>query len=155
MRAASLPHPRQLVDVVGESANLTVRTGRDARFIASVESAQTLRVTSREGMVFSAHRTSGGLLLLAELSADKLADAYAIAYDDHADNPDLGKLRAEPARIRRQGFARSWGSKRSATAGPSSMSLIASSIQRSPRFATSGSTAVVGPVGCTPSTNAR
>ncbi|MGR6998444.1 IclR family transcriptional regulator [Yinghuangia aomiensis] len=105
LRTAALPHLRRLVDVVGESANLTIRTGADARFIASVESAQALRVTSREGMVFPAHRTTGGLLLLAELTPGELATAYAGERDDPADVPDLAKLRTELARIRRQGFA--------------------------------------------------
>lgn len=105
LRTAALPHLRRLVDVVGESANLTIRTGADARFIASVESAQALRVTSREGMVFPAHRTTGGLLLLAELTPGELATAYAAEREDPADHPDLAKLRTELARIRKQGFA--------------------------------------------------
>ena len=67
LRAAALPHLQQLVDVVGETANLTVRTGATARFAASVECTQALRVGSREGMAFPAHRTTGGLVLLAAL----------------------------------------------------------------------------------------
>lgn len=105
LRAAALPHLRRLVDVLDESANLTIRTGATARFIASVESSQALRVGSREGMVFPAHRTSAGLLLLAELSSDELAAAYAEPRDESVDLPDLAKLRTELARIRRQGFA--------------------------------------------------
>lgn len=112
LRSASLPHLQRLVDVVGESANLTIRTGADARFIASVESGQSLRVTSREGMVFPAHRTTGGLLLLAELTPEELAGVYGAEYDDAeaaADRPDLGRLRAELTRIRKQGFALNQG----------------------------------------------
>ncbi|MBR7828979.1 IclR family transcriptional regulator [Actinospica sp. MGRD01-02] len=105
LRAAALPHLRRLVDVLDESANLTIRTGATARFIASVESSQALRVGSREGMVFPAHRTSAGLLLLAELSSDELAAVYAEPRDESVDLPDLAKLRTELARIRRQGFA--------------------------------------------------
>ncbi|HTW15600.1 MAG TPA: IclR family transcriptional regulator [Nocardioides sp.] len=110
LRSAALPHLRRLVEAVGESANVTIRTGAEARFIASVESGQALRVTSREGMVFPAHRTSGGLLLLAELPPSELAALYA-ASDDRAggdaeaDRPDLPRLRSELARIRKQGFA--------------------------------------------------
>jgi DNA-binding IclR family transcriptional regulator len=99
LRAAGLPHLRKLVDVLDESANLTVRTGRTARFIASVESSQALRVGSREGMVFPAHQTTGGLLLLAELRPDELAALYAGERD--GDRPDAAELE----RVRRNGFA--------------------------------------------------
>lgn len=106
LRSAALPHLELLVQAVGESANLTIRTGVEARFIVSVESTQVLRVGSREGMVFPAHRLSGGLLLLAELSPEELDQAYESKSDaDVADQLDLPKLRAELARIHKQGFA--------------------------------------------------
>ncbi|MGW5353125.1 IclR family transcriptional regulator [Streptomyces sp. NPDC004031] len=107
LRAAALPHLRRVVDLLDETANLTVRTGDTARFIASAESRQALRVGSREGMVFPAHRTTAGLLLLAELSDEQLAEVYAPErYRDRpADRPDLAALRTELARLRRNGFA--------------------------------------------------
>lgn len=97
LRAAALPHLHRLVDLLDESANLTIRTGATVRFIASVESRQALRVGSREGMVFPAHRTTAGLLLLAELPPDQLDELYP----DH----DLDTLRTDLARVRRNGFA--------------------------------------------------
>lgn len=107
LRAAALPHLHRLVDLLDESANLIVRTGDTARFIASVESQQSLRVGNREGMVFPAHRLTGGLLLLAELDDAELASVYAEArYVDRAgERPDLTRLRRELASIRRKGFA--------------------------------------------------
>ncbi|MEB3366605.1 IclR family transcriptional regulator [Saccharopolyspora mangrovi] len=102
LRQVALPHLRSLVDKLGESVNLTVRTGRTARFIASVECQQALRVGSREGMVFPAHRISGGLLLLAELTDDELDSVYAGA--DAAEAPELDALRRELAKVRRNGF---------------------------------------------------
>jgi DNA-binding IclR family transcriptional regulator len=107
LRAAALPHLRRLVDVLGETANLIIRTGDTARFIASVECTQALRVGSREGMVFPAHRTTAGLLLLAELAEPELDDVYAPErYRDRpGDRPDLAPLRKELARMRRSGFA--------------------------------------------------
>ncbi|MFB4315005.1 IclR family transcriptional regulator [Actinomadura sp. 21ATH] len=107
LRAAALPHLHRLVDLLDETANLTVRTGDTARFIASVECRQALRVGSREGMVFPAHRTTAGLLLLAELSGEELEEVYAAErYRGRpADRPDLGRLRAELKRLRRNGFA--------------------------------------------------
>ncbi|GGV40437.1 IclR family transcriptional regulator [Streptomyces griseoflavus] len=107
LRAAALPHLRRVVDLLDETTNLIVRTGDTARFIASVESRQALRVGSREGMVFPAHRTTAGLLLLAGLSEEELDEVYAPErYRDRpGDRPDLARLRSELARLRRNGFA--------------------------------------------------
>jgi DNA-binding IclR family transcriptional regulator len=107
LRAAALPHLRRLVDLLDETANLTIRTGDTARFIASVECRQALRVSSREGMVFPAYRTTAGLLLLAELSESELGEVYAGEryHDRPAERPDLASLRTELNRIRRKGFA--------------------------------------------------
>ncbi|MFI1564232.1 IclR family transcriptional regulator [Streptomyces sp. NPDC020490] len=107
LRAAALPHLHRVVDLLDETTNLTVRTGDTARFIASVECRQALRVGSREGMVFPAHRTTAGLLLLADLTDAELEEVYAPErYRDRpADRPDLGRLRTELRRLRRNGFA--------------------------------------------------
>ncbi|NKZ02304.1 IclR family transcriptional regulator [Actinomadura latina] len=107
LRAAALPHLHRLAELLGESANLIVRTGDTVRFIASVESRQALRVGSREGMVFPAHRTTAGLLLLAELPPDQLDALYAAdRYTERPDlRPDPDVLRADLARVRRNGFA--------------------------------------------------
>lgn len=111
LRATALPHMHRLVGVLDESVNLAVRTGATVRFIASVECFQTLRIGSREGMVFPAHHTTAGLLLLAELTGDELDAVYpAERYADHpADRPDLTRLRAELSRVRRNGFALNQG----------------------------------------------
>jgi DNA-binding IclR family transcriptional regulator len=107
LRAAALPHLHRLVELLDESANLIIRTGDTARFIASVESRQSLRVGSREGMVFPAHRVTGGLLMLADLTDDQLEEVYAEArYVDRAgERPDLMRLKRELAGIRNNGFA--------------------------------------------------
>ncbi|WP_280421805.1 IclR family transcriptional regulator [Nocardia carnea] len=107
LRAVALPHLQRLVDLVGESANLTIRTGDTARFIASVECRQALRVGSREGMVFPAHRTTAGLVLLADLDPGEVEELYAESrYAERPDErPDLPGLRAQLARVRRAGFA--------------------------------------------------
>jgi DNA-binding IclR family transcriptional regulator len=107
LRAAALPHLHRVVDLLDETANLIVRTGDTVRFIASVECRQALRVGSREGMVFPAHRTTAGLLLLADLSDEELDEVYAAErYQERpADRPDPDRLRAELRRLRRNGFA--------------------------------------------------
>jgi DNA-binding IclR family transcriptional regulator len=107
LRALALPHMAELVEVVGESANLIIRTGDTARFIASVECAQALRVGNREGMVFPAHRLTGGLVLLAELRREQVDALYAPhRYTDRPEErPDLGRLHRELGKIRVSGFA--------------------------------------------------
>lgn len=111
LRVVALPHLHRLVGVLDESVNLAVRTGATVRFIASVECFQSLRVGSREGMVFPAHSTTAGLLLLAELTDEELEAVYpAERYAGHpADRPDLERLRTELARVRRTGFALNQG----------------------------------------------
>jgi DNA-binding IclR family transcriptional regulator len=107
LRAAALPHLRRLADLLDETANLGIRTGDTVRFIASAEGSQALRVTARDGMVFPAHRTTAGLLLLADLDPAELDDVYAEERYRHRpteERPDLHALRKELARIRRNGF---------------------------------------------------
>jgi DNA-binding IclR family transcriptional regulator len=107
LRAAALPHLVKLADLLDETVNLAIRTGDTTRFIASVECRQALRVGSREGMVFPAHRTTAGLLLLAELPQPELDEVYAAhRYAGRpGERPDLAWLRAELARARRKRFA--------------------------------------------------
>ena len=69
LRTVAMPHLVVLAGRVAESTNLQVLAGDHVRFIGSVEGSQALRVGNREGMVFPAHRTSGGVLLLADLPA--------------------------------------------------------------------------------------
>lgn len=117
LRTACLPHLRRLVDLLQESACVAVRTGTTARFIASAETARALGVGPREGMVFPAHRTTGGMLLLAELGEDDVEQTLAAAGEGGELGPELRRLRRELARIRRSGFALNEGrSERDVTA---------------------------------------
>lgn len=77
LRQVVLPYLERLQGAIDETVNRTVRTGDTARFIISLEGGHVLRVGSREGMVFPAHQTSGGVVLLADLSEDKLNALYA------------------------------------------------------------------------------
>lgn len=97
----------QAKHVVGESANMMIRTGRTARFIASVECTQALRVGNREGMVFPAHRVTGGLVLLAELE-DREIEALYVAErlsGQPEQDVDLKRLLRDVRRVRASGFA--------------------------------------------------
>jgi IclR family transcriptional regulator, acetate operon repressor len=67
LRQVMRPHMEALCDQVGETVNLVVRLGAQTRFLHTVESAQVLRVTDRQGTILPAWKTSGGKVLLAEL----------------------------------------------------------------------------------------
>ncbi len=106
LREVAMPHLETLAERVRESANLLIRSGAHTRFIASVEGSQVLRVGSREGMVFPAHLTTGGRLLLADLTDAEL-DAI---YDPRTSGPDtpsvdLAALRVDLRVLRERGFA--------------------------------------------------
>jgi len=103
IRAAALGPMQALVDTVDETVNLSIRTGRTIRFIASVESGQTLRVSSREGMVLPAHQSTGGLVMLAALSDEQISTLYDAA--PPGERIDLTKLRTELKSVRRSGIA--------------------------------------------------
>ena len=103
IRAAALGPMQALVDTVDETVNLSVRTGRTIRFVASVESRQTLRVSSREGMVLPAHQSTGGLVMLAALTDEQITTLYDAA--PPGERIDLSKLRTELRAVRRSGIA--------------------------------------------------
>ncbi len=71
LRSRVLPHLRELAATTGETANLVVLLGTQARFVASVESGQALRIGDREGTVFPAYLTSGGRAMLSELAPEE------------------------------------------------------------------------------------
>ncbi|MET9084861.1 IclR family transcriptional regulator [Streptomyces sp. NPDC004237] len=102
LRAAALGPLRTLVDTLDETASVTIRTGRTARFVASIECSRALRVGSREGMVFPAHLVTGGLVLLAQLGDEELEALYA---SDTEERPDLTRLRGELRAVRSSGVA--------------------------------------------------
>ncbi|MGW2523473.1 IclR family transcriptional regulator [Streptomyces sp. NPDC001617] len=106
LRSAALGPLQTLVDTLDETANLTIRTGRTVRFIASIECGQALRVGNREGMVFPAHQVSGGLVMLAALTDDEVTALYTdLPADATEDRPDLTELHAELRVVRRSGVA--------------------------------------------------
>lgn len=107
LRSVALPYMHALVERAHESSNLIVLAGDYARFIATVECSQALRVGTREGMVFPAHLVSGGKLLLAALAPEQLAELYreerwAGRLDQR---PDPAALTRELAIARDHGFA--------------------------------------------------
>jgi IclR family acetate operon transcriptional repressor len=107
LRSVAMPHLAALVERVRESVNLSILSGDHIRFIGSVECTQALRVGNREGMVFPAHLTSGGKILLAELPPERLEALYAEERwaDRPGERPALPALRRELRAVRERGFA--------------------------------------------------
>ncbi|NHN54228.1 IclR family transcriptional regulator [Calidifontibacter sp. DB0510] len=107
LRSVALPHLHALVERCGESVNLVALAGDYVRFIGSVECSQPLHVGNREGMVFPAHLTSGGKLILADLPPDEVTALYAEErWEGRLDQrPSLPALRRELTGVRRAGFA--------------------------------------------------
>ncbi len=89
----------QLVDAVGESANLVVLADLDVQFIATVECARVLRVGDRAGQRLPAHLTSGGKAILSRLPDTELSRFVGL------DPVALDRLNHEIAIARRDGYA--------------------------------------------------
>jgi len=98
IRAAAVPHLRELTRVTDETSNVQVLFGTNVRFLVSVESTQVLRVGDREGRLLPAHLTSGGKAILAGLPADRRPRHLAAGVDVEA-------LARELRAVRRRGFA--------------------------------------------------
>ena len=101
------PALHELRDATQESAHLMVLVGRQVRFIASVESFQSLRIGSRVGAMLPAHRTSGGRAILAALPTETLEGLYPTAGTTSGELSASASatLRRDLARIRKQGYA--------------------------------------------------
>lgn len=100
LRQVALPHLQLLVGEVQESVNLMVLAGAEARFVATVECTQILRVGNRAGRTQPAHLTSGGKAILAVMSPDEVDGLY-----EETGDVDLARLHRELALVRRRGFA--------------------------------------------------
>jgi DNA-binding IclR family transcriptional regulator len=104
----TVAHPvlRRLADTLRETAHLMVLQGNGVRFVDGVEGPQTLRVSSRIGMLLPAHATSGGKALLAELPQEELTALYphGLPRADTAALTDYAQLWRELAVIRRRSY---------------------------------------------------
>ncbi len=101
------PALTQLRDITEESVHLMVLVGRQVRFIASVESFQSLRIGSRVGAMLPAHRTSGGKAILAALPSESLDQLYPTSGVTSGELSAAAgaTLRRDLAKIRKQGYA--------------------------------------------------
>lgn len=102
LRRVALPHLQGLTERTGETTNLMIVIGDQARFVATVECGQVLRVGDREGRMLPAHLTSGGRAVLAARPEADVLELYS-----GADSPvtDPAALIRGLRRVGRQGFA--------------------------------------------------
>ena len=102
LRSVSEKHLRRLTEMTKETSTLGIRLGDRARIVLAVEPHQALTAGARDGMDFSAWRTTHGRLGLAELDPADVDDLFA---NSQVDPPDLSLLKRDLRSIRRQGFA--------------------------------------------------
>ncbi|MFI0449073.1 IclR family transcriptional regulator [Actinomadura sp. 6N118] len=102
------PTLAQLVDAIGETANMAVLEGDEAVYVAQVPSRHSMRMFTEVGRRVQPHCTGVGKALLAQLPEPKVRDILArtgmAAQTSHTfTDPDA--LVDELARIRAQGYA--------------------------------------------------
>ncbi|MFI6034534.1 IclR family transcriptional regulator C-terminal domain-containing protein [Streptomyces sp. NPDC051315] len=102
------PHLERLVAEVGESSSLCVLDGDDIVYVARVPTRRIMSATITVGTRFPAHVTSVGRVMLADLPEEDLDARLARARPRPLTARTLvtpEALRAELARVRRQGYA--------------------------------------------------
>lgn len=108
VRRVAHAHLEALSADLRETVSLIVVQGATSWFLDSIESMEPLRVTSRTGHSTHAHCTSGGMVLLAELSAESLRRIYPSEELPIVTAHTIASrtaLEAELEAVRRQGYA--------------------------------------------------
>lgn len=98
----------ELVEALGETANLSMIDGDRATYVAQVPSRHAMRMFTEVGRRVHLHSTAVGKALLAQLSDDEVAELVSrtgLSAQTERSITDLGTLTRELARIRRQGYA--------------------------------------------------
>jgi DNA-binding IclR family transcriptional regulator len=114
------PFLEELSERVGETVNLITLQGTDVAFVESVEAPTALRVGSRHGAVMPAHCTSGGKLLLAQLTDDEIVQRYPgkrLAAMTDKSIATREELLVELHKASRRGYATNFGESESGISG--------------------------------------
>lgn len=111
IRPVARPHIARLAARLHETVNVLVLEGDYVRFLEGVESDQPVRVTVRTGALMPAHSTSGGKVLLAELSSRHLRALYPEGPRSVTERTitSMRELEQELVAVRREGYATNIG----------------------------------------------
>jgi IclR family transcriptional regulator, acetate operon repressor len=111
IRRVARPVLEELREQTQETASLAVLEQDTVRFVDCVESARSVRVGNRTGVVRLAHASAVGKAILAELPASELERRYPspeLSPSTASSLTDLAELHAQLAEIRAQGYALNW-----------------------------------------------
>lgn len=106
----ALPHMQRLRDSSGETVHVVALKGSKVKFVAAMESQQTMRVTNRAGHLLPANATAAGKLLLSLLppaEVDRLLGTDLPSSTDLTIT-DLAELHAELGRTAAAGYGRNY-----------------------------------------------
>jgi IclR family acetate operon transcriptional repressor len=99
---------RELVNELGETANVAVLSGHQAEYVAQVPSRYAMRMFTEIGRLVDLHSTGVGKALLARLDVAAVRDVARRSglprHTEHTITTEIA-LRAELDRIREEGFA--------------------------------------------------
>src|SRR5699024_10011152 len=76
LRRFAEPHMKTLAEQLGETVNIIVLDGANAKFIGGVEGPKVVRTRVATGLVLPAYATSGGKVLLASLPPETIRELY-------------------------------------------------------------------------------
>lgn len=113
----ALPLMEKLRDDCGETVHIAVLQRTQIKFVAAMESHQTMRVTNRAGQLLPANATAAGKLLLSLRPEDEVSGIFTGARAVDQDSPalavrtpftvgELDGLQTELARTMEAGFGR-------------------------------------------------
>lgn len=97
-------HMESMSKETGETTHLVILQGDSVHFIHSVEGSNPVRVGNRRGQVMPATQNSGGLVMLAEMSAREIRALYPSLGDEEFEN-----LRKRLRRTRDRGHGANFG----------------------------------------------
>jgi IclR family transcriptional regulator, acetate operon repressor len=102
------PYLSELVDGLGETANLSMLDGDRATYVAQVPSRHTMRMFTEVGRRVHLHSTGVGKALLAQLDDERITDILrrtGMPANTSHTITDLAAMLAEIERIRADGYA--------------------------------------------------
>jgi DNA-binding IclR family transcriptional regulator len=112
IRTQARPFLETLSRETGETVHLVALQGREVLFLDCVESARTVRVGDRTGLLLPAHCTSAGKALLAALPPDRFRTLYPEERLGGLTRRSIrtrARLERELSLIRRRGYATNFG----------------------------------------------